>query len=68
MENPMNILKSVKVSNAMNGATQVQLADHLMFSQPWLGKMLKDNNPKHIASMAAFYGITTSQFIERGES
>jgi hypothetical protein len=62
MENPMNILKSVKVSIAMNGTTQVQLAEH------WLGKMLKDNNAKHVASMAAFYGITTSEFIKRGES
>jgi hypothetical protein len=67
MENTMNILKSVKVSNAMNGTTQVQLAEYLKFTQPWLGKMLKDNNPKHIANIAVFYGITTSEFIKRGE-
>ena len=64
----MNISKSVKISNAINETTQVQLAKHLMFTQPWLGKMLKDNNSKHVASMAAFYGITTSEFIKRGES
>jgi hypothetical protein len=63
----MNILKSVKVSNAMGGTTQVQLAEYLKFTQPWLGKMLKDNNPKHIAKMAEFYGVDTSAFIARGE-
>tara|TARA_R110000851_G_scaffold262488_1_gene414964 strand:- start:696 stop:887 length:192 start_codon:yes stop_codon:yes gene_type:complete len=63
----MNILKSVKVSNAMTGFTQVQLAKHLKFTQPWLGKMLKDNNSKHIGSMAAFYSVSTSEFIKRGE-
>jgi hypothetical protein len=67
MENPMNILKSVKVSNAMNGTTQVQLAEHLQFTQPWLGKMLKDNNSKHVERMAEFYNISTSEFIKRGE-
>ena len=64
----MNILKSVKVSNAMNGTTQVQLAEHLKFTQPWLGRMLKDNNPRHVANIAAFYKISTSEFIKRGES
>jgi hypothetical protein len=52
----------------MNGTTQVQLAEYLKFTQPWLGKMLKDNNPKHIAKMAEFYGVDTSAFIARGES
>ena len=64
----MNISKSVKVSNAMNSTTQIKLAAHLQFTQPWLGKMLKDNNPRHIADMAEFYGISTSEFIARGES
>lgn len=63
----MNIRKSVKVSNAMKETTQYHLAQYLKVTLPWLGKLLKNNSPKHVEKMADFYGITTSEFIARGE-
>lgn len=63
----MNIAKSVKVSAAMTGTTQQELARHLGVTGVWLSRIMRDNSPRHLGKMADFYGITVSEFVKRGE-
>lgn len=63
----MNIEKSVKVSAAMAGTTQKELAAHIGITSIYLGKVMKDNSPRHVEAMANFYGVPVSEFVKRGE-
>ena len=64
----MNIEKSVKVSCAMSGESQKEVAAGLGITTVWLRKMMRDNNPRYLSKLAAHFNINASEFIKRGES
>lgn len=63
----MNIKKSVEVMNARIETTKQALASHLGITTPYLSKLLKENDSRHIAKMAEFYHLQVSDFIAEGE-
>lgn len=63
----MNIKKSVEVMNAKIETTKQALAVHLGITTPYLSKLLKENDSRHIKKMAEFYHLPVSAFIEQGE-
>ena len=63
----MNIKKSVEIMNVKLDTTKQQLAQHMGITTPYLSKLLKENDAKHIAKMADFYHLTVSDFIKWGE-
>ena len=63
----MNLRKSVKLMCAQHDKTQVELAQSLGFTNVWLSRQLEHNNPRHISKMAAFFGVSVSDFVKAGE-
>ena len=63
----MNINKSVSVCCAKKGYLKRDLANHLKLTTPYLSVLLRENSPRHIAEMAAFFDMAVSDFIREGE-
>ena len=63
----MDIKRSIDILNATEGKTVRQIAEHLRVTMPWVKKMMKGNNPRHIEDIAEFYRIPVSEFIKVGE-
>lgn len=66
----MNIGRSIKIANAMQGKTQEDLAEYLGLNPATVSRICKGKAGTKtgvLAKMAAFYGMKVSEFIALGE-